>query len=137
MAHYLLDANHLSPLVTSGHPLRGRVLPLLDKNDQFTIAAPVLTEFLFGIQIVPRARTNLAEWERIQNSFGYYAISRTDAIDAAELQIVLRRQGRQLATVDALVAVIALRYNLTLLTTDGDFEPIPNLRQENWLESRP
>jgi tRNA(fMet)-specific endonuclease VapC len=130
---YLLDTNHLSPLVTIGHPLRKQVLSLLGQRDQFAIAAPILTEFLFGIQLVPRAKSNLAEWERLQGSFGYYAINCTDAIEAAALQIGLRRQGRQLATVDALLAVVALRNRLTLLTTDGDFEAVPHLRQENWL----
>ena len=38
-----------------------------------------------------------------------------------------RRQGWQLATIDALIAAIALRYNLILLTTDQDFRAIPGL----------
>ena len=33
----------------------------------------------------------------------------------------------------SLIAVIALRYDLTLLTTDGDFQAIPGLRLENWI----
>jgi len=55
-----------------------------------------------------------------------------NARQAAELQLFLRRRGRQLATVDALIAVIALRYDLTLLSTDNDFDPVPSLRRENW-----
>jgi predicted nucleic acid-binding protein len=31
------------------------------------------------------------------------------------------------------VAVVALRYNLTLLTKDKDFLAVPNLQQANWL----
>lgn len=58
-----------------------------------------------------------------------------DADQAADLQVHLRRQGRQLATVDALIAVTALRYDLTLLTTDKDFEVIPSLRCENWRDA--
>jgi len=38
-----------------------------------------------------------------------------------------------LATIDALIAITALRYDLTLLTTDGDFQAVPVLRLENWL----
>ncbi|MFD3165831.1 type II toxin-antitoxin system VapC family toxin [Herpetosiphon sp. NSE202] len=57
----------------------------------------------------------------------------TDAVHAAEMQIALRRQGRQLATVDALIAALALRYDLVLLTTDKDFDAVPELRIENWL----
>lgn len=133
MAGYLLDTNHLSPLVTPGHQLRSRILPLLQEGAEFNIVAPVLSEFLFGILLLPRAASNLAEWERLRNSFGYFGISRVEAEEAAALQVALRRQGRQLATVDAFIAVTALRNELALLTTDGDFEPIHALRQENWL----
>jgi len=44
-----------------------------------------------------------------------------------------QRQGRQLATVDALIAAVALRYDLVLLTTDRDFRAIPMFPCEDWL----
>jgi predicted nucleic acid-binding protein len=132
MANYLLDTNHASPLVTIGHPLRQRVLRSLEDGDTFSIAVPALTEMLFGISLLSRARQNLQEWERLKFSFNYYDIDRVDAEQAARLQIALRRQGWQLETVDALIATIALRNNLTLLTTDKDFSAIPELEQENW-----
>ena len=94
---------------------------------------PGLTETLFGIGILPRAVQNLAEWERLKPLLPCYIPDETDAELAAELQISLRRQGWQLETVDALIATIALRYGLVLLTTDGDFRAVPNLRYENWL----
>ena len=34
---------------------------------------------------------------------------------------------------DALIAAVALRRDLTLLTTDGDFAAVPGLLCENWL----
>jgi len=55
-----------------------------------------------------------------------------DALDAARLQVTLRRRGRQLGTVDALIAAVALRYNLTLLTTDNDFAAVPSLTTAKW-----
>jgi predicted nucleic acid-binding protein len=60
-------------------------------------------------------------------------LDEADAVDAAGLQVLLRRRGRQLTTVDALVATVALRYDLTVLTTDGDFAHVPSLRTENWV----
>lgn len=77
--------------------------------------------------------TNLHEWQTYQNVFGYYDIERNDAEQAATLQIILRQRGRQLQTVDALIAVVALRYGLTLLTTDRDFLAVTGLVPENWL----
>jgi tRNA(fMet)-specific endonuclease VapC len=130
---YLLDTNHLSPLVTPEHPLRNRVLVLMQQGSTFSIPVPALTELLYGIQLLPRSSANLAEWQRLRTAFIYYQVEQVDAEAAADLQITLRRRGRQLATVDALIAVIALRYNLTLLTTDGDFEEIKQMKRENWL----
>jgi len=34
-----------------------------------------------------------------------------------------------------LIAAVALRYDLVLLTTDRDFLAVPHLMQENWLRS--
>ena len=133
MGDYLLDTNHISPLITIGHPLRQRVLRSLEGGDTLSIAVPALTEMLFGISLLPRARQNLQEWEHLKSSFNYYDIDRLDAEQAARLQVALRRRGWQLETVDALIATVALRNNLMLLTTDGDFYAISELAQENWL----
>lgn len=80
-----------------------------------------------------RSASNLEEWRRIQDSFRYVAVDRIEAEEAAELQALLRRAGWQLATVDALIATLAMRNGLILLTTDGDFRFIRQLAQENWV----
>jgi tRNA(fMet)-specific endonuclease VapC len=133
MADYLLDTNHLSPLITLTHPLRQRVLPHMRAGHTFALTIPILTELLFGIALTPRAKENLNEWLRLKPGLLIFDLDQFDGEQAAELQTLLRRRGRQLATVDALIAAVALRYDLTLLTTDGDFAAIPQLKQENWL----
>jgi tRNA(fMet)-specific endonuclease VapC len=72
-------------------------------------------------------------WSRARPALEVLDIDEYDALDAAALQIALRRRGRQLATVDALIATAALRYALILLTTDQDFEAVPGLITENWM----
>jgi predicted nucleic acid-binding protein len=135
MANYLLDTNHLSPLVTLDHPLRRRILHSIDAGDRFAICIPVLTETIFGVGILPRAAQNLQELSYIRALTNCYIPDETDAEEAAQLQIQLRRKGRRLEAIDALIATIALRYDLMLLTTDQDFEAIPKLLQQNWLSS--
>ena len=93
---------------------------------------PTVTELLFGISTLPRASITLAEWRRLRPYLNYYSLDEQDAEIAAELQTALRRRGRQLETVDALIAAIALRYELTLLTTDKDFSVVPGLLLQNW-----
>lgn len=133
MTRYLVDTNHASPLVTIGHPLRQRILESLPAGHTFAISVPVLAETLYGISLLPRAKENRAEWSRLRPHLPFYVPDEQDAEQAADLQVALRRQGRQLETIDALIAVIALRNDLTLLTTDGDFKDIPQLKRENWL----
>ena len=132
MTRFLLDTNHLSPLVTAGHPIQQMVLERMVAGDDFAIPTPVLSEFLFGIGLLPRGRENQDLWTKLAGKFGYYAIDRQDAEAAAELRLRLRRIGRQLALFDALVAALALRHDLTLLTTDGDFDAVPTLHRQNW-----
>ncbi len=134
MTAYLLDTNHASPLVTPGHMLILRMQRHRENGDTFAICVPVLTEVLFGIGIAPRAVQNLQLWAPWDQSLMCHIPDAIDAREAADLQIRLRKQGRQLATVDALIAVTALRYDLTLLTTDNDFRSVPGLRLENWRE---
>ena len=109
----------------------------LGAGDRFSIPTVALSEFMFGIISLPRAKRNRAEWEQLRPRFDFYNNDRFDAEQAAELRVALRQEGWQLTALDALIAVVALRYELVLLTTDKDFEAMPTLRVENWRDSLP
>ncbi len=133
MARYLLDTNHLSPLVTLGHSLRERVLVRMAEGDEFCVATVCAAEVVYGIGILPRAEANLAEWDRLKSGFTHLQVELFEAERAGHLQIALRRAGVQFKTVDAIIAAVALRDQLMLLTTDGDFTAVPGLERDNWL----
>lgn len=133
MARYLLDTNHASPLVTIGHPLRVKVLAQREQGNAFGLCVPVITETKFGIGILPRAKTNLEEWQRLRSFLTIYALDADDAELAVDLQLALRKTGWQLGSFDALIAAVALRHDLILLTTDRDFQAVDGLKIENWL----
>lgn len=135
MADYLLDTNHVSRLIDAGHPVRAQFVMSLGQGDTFSIILPIITETVAGFSILPRTTRNWTEWHTIRPSLILRPLDETDALDAAALQVALRRRGRQLATVDAFIATIALRYDLTLLTTDSDFAPVPALSSVTWLPS--
>ena len=135
MAAYLLDTNHASCLVTPGHHVQLRFYERLSAGDRFALCVPVLTETLYGISVTPRAAQNRVEWEQLYPLLDCYIPDETDGIAAAMLQVLLRRQGWQLKTVDALIAAVALHHDLILLPTDRDFLAVPKLRCENWLSS--
>lgn len=132
MTEYLLDANHISPLITLRHSLRQKFLAQLQAGDQFAIATPALHEFLFGISLIPRAAENLQAWASLKGLFKYYHVDQPIAEQSAQLRAVLRWQGRQLEAIDSFIAIVAVRYDLILLTTDQDFQVVPDLQIENW-----
>lgn len=136
MGRYLLDSNHASPLVTLHHPLRHKVLAAMQAGDVFSLCVPVLSETLFGVSVLPRAAANRAEWQKLRRHLFCYQLDEQDAEYAVDLQLSLRAKGRQLEMADALIAAVAIRYDLILLTQDGDFLPLSQLKIENWLQPK-
>jgi tRNA(fMet)-specific endonuclease VapC len=45
----------------------------------------------------------------------------------------LRQKGRVLSQVDMVLAALARQHKLVVLTTDHDFEALPDLTLENWV----
>jgi tRNA(fMet)-specific endonuclease VapC len=49
-----------------------------------------------------------------------------------EIHQLLRRKGRILSQVDMMVAALAQQMKLTILTTDRDFEALPDIPTADW-----
>jgi predicted nucleic acid-binding protein len=47
----------------------------------------------------------------------------------------VQRSGRVLSQVDMMLAALARQMGLILLSSDRDFEDLPGLSVENWLDS--
>ncbi len=80
----------------------------------------VLQELLQGFS-GPRAR------EQILDRFSAVPLlvpDREDHVRAAELRNTCRRSGIQIGTIDALLAQLCIRHDLTMLTADTDFQRI-------------
>jgi predicted nucleic acid-binding protein len=89
----------------------------LGGGDLVVTTGLVLQELLQGFA-GPRARSAIVE--RFA-ALPLVSPDRQDHIDAAELRNRCRRAGIQLGTIDALIAQLCIRHQLTLLTTDNDF----------------
>ena len=92
----------------------------LEGGDTVVTTGLILQELLQGFT-GPRAR------KEIIGRFAalpLLAPDRQDHIDAAELRNRCRRAGIQVGTIDALLAQLCVRYELTLLTTDHDFQSV-------------
>lgn len=86
-------------------------------TDEVVITGFVLQELLQGFS-GPKARTRIVE--RFA-ALPQLTPDRQDHVDAAALHGTCRRAGVHLGTIDALLAQLCIRHDLTLLTTDRDF----------------
>lgn len=95
-------------------------------GDGFALVAPVATTMVFGFLLLTRTRANRQKSERLRPGIRVSPVDAGVARDATLLSVGPRRKGWQLATIDALTAVVSPREGLTLLTTDGDFSTVPH-----------
>jgi predicted nucleic acid-binding protein len=80
----------------------------------------VLQELLQGFR-GPRARDSIVDRFAV---LPFVRPDREDHIAAADLRNECRRRGVQVGTIDALLAQLCIRFELTMLTTDSDFRRI-------------
>jgi predicted nucleic acid-binding protein len=89
----------------------------LEAGEMVLTTGLVLQELLQGFS-GPRNR------EQIVDRFAALPLlvpDRRDHVDAAELRNKCRRGGVQIGTIDAVLAQLCLRHDLTMLATDKDF----------------
>ena len=67
----------------------------------------------------PKARQQIIEHFA---SLPFLQPDRDDYVAAADLRNTCRRAGIQIGTIDALLAQLCIRHDLTLLSTDNDFK---------------
>jgi len=92
----------------------------LESGELVVTTGLILQEILQGFS-GPRARE--AVLDRF-SSLPFLVPDRGDHIEAASLRNECRRKGRQVGTIDALLAALCIRHELSILTTDRDFRRI-------------
>jgi len=129
----LLDTNHLAHVVLPVSVVRDRLQRAHLRGVKFGTCIPVLCELEVGIQ---QTKDIQARRRRLNYFFMkgmLWQLEQPDSRCFGEIFLELQRQGRILSHVDILLAVLARRLRLTILTTDHDFEGLPDIRTENWL----
>jgi tRNA(fMet)-specific endonuclease VapC len=53
----------------------------------------------------------------------------------ADIRAELRAQGRAMSQIDIMIAAVTRQQRAILLTTDRDFEALPDIKCENWVSS--
>lgn len=95
----------------------------LGNGGQIVATGTVLQELLQGFS-GPKAVASIIE--RF-SAIPFVIPDRADHISAAELRNTCRRNGVQVGTIDALLAQLCIRHDLTMLSTDKDFSNVEKL----------
>jgi tRNA(fMet)-specific endonuclease VapC len=133
MNRYLLDTNHLSAYLDRRPNIEHRIDTALRSGDRFGICLPVLCEYRTGIRLGQRFKRNLGRLHAALAVLRLWPADEETAAEFADLFRELQSEGRMLSQFDLLIAAVARRHRLTLLTADNDFQPVRGLNMENWL----
>ncbi|MGB5180528.1 MAG: PIN domain-containing protein [Gammaproteobacteria bacterium] len=92
----------------------------LKAGDSIYATGLVLQELLQGFSR-PKAHKQIIEHF---SALPLLVPDRHDHIQAADLRNACRKKGKQIGTIDALIAQLCVRHDLVILTTDKDFQQI-------------
>jgi tRNA(fMet)-specific endonuclease VapC len=133
MTRYLLDTNHLGEAIGRVFVVRDRIQSLHRQGNVFGSCGPVLCELLVGVVLRKDAVNTRKRLDRLMQVVRLWPIDLAIAGHYAEVYHELKKAGRALSQVDILLAALARHGNAILLTTDQDFQALPDLQTENWL----
>lgn len=135
MKRYLLDTNHLGEAIGQVSVVRDRLQQMYRQGAIFGTCGPVLCELMLGV-VMHKDADKLRI--RLNNILGLVRLWPTDLSIADKYSTVyheLKSSGRALSQVDIILAAMVRQMKATLLTTDRDFEALPDIKTENWIVS--
>jgi tRNA(fMet)-specific endonuclease VapC len=139
----LLDSDHLSILQHPENPQYARLTTAMYQSDDadFATTAISLEEQMRGwLAAINRARNVHGQplyYARLTGLVDFYCRWRVASFDeqAADRFVALRKEAVRIGTMDLKIASIALTSGALLLSANlRDFEQVPGLRVENWLD---
>lgn len=133
MAGFLIDCNHLSAAVRKVSAVRDRMHQERKAGHRFISCYPVICELEAGIQQTAKPAETRRRLAQLSRHVRLWPLDAETARFYGEIFNELRRQGRALSQVDIIVAAMARQHNLTVLTSDRDFEALPDVVTENWM----
>jgi tRNA(fMet)-specific endonuclease VapC len=131
---FLLDTNAISDAMKKGSP----VLQRLKEHSPDDLAVSTVTRFEMeaGFAFNPAVELYIRPMAQLLlSAMHLLPFEDEDALSAGKVRAYLRRQGTPIGPYDVLIAGMALRRNLILVTANtSEFSRVPGLRLENWRE---
>lgn len=133
MTGYLLDTNHLGAALDGSAAVYQRILAVRRQGHRVGSCAGVLCELAVGIEQTARREANWKALRVFLHQVRIWPVDLATARTYGHVYNELRAKGRVLSQVDMTLAALARRMKLVLLTTDRDFEALPDVKTENWM----
>jgi len=133
MRTFLVDTNHLSAAINPVSPLRERLVQQHRQGARFRTCIPVVCEIEIGIQDCRHLDSYRRQLVQLIRKVKLVPLEPAMAQAYGEIYRELRRMGRVLSQVDMMLAAMVRLSKWTLLTTDKDFDVLPDIKTENWL----
>jgi tRNA(fMet)-specific endonuclease VapC len=134
MAGLLLDTNHVSEAIRPVSRVRERIDQSRRTGLRVGTCVPVLCELEAALAASARRDSHHRTLDHLLTRVRIWPIDRPVARIYGQLYQDLRARGRVLSQVDIIVAALARVMDFTVVTSDRDFEALPDLRIENWLD---
>jgi predicted nucleic acid-binding protein len=131
---YLLDANAVRDLMNE-HPAMGARVARVTSADQLSVCSIVRGEVLFGIERMAAGKRREAIAQKanvVLDSVEQVAVPVAAGDHYARVKRSRERLGLPMDENDLWIAATAMALDATLITRDGDFAAVPQLRVEDW-----
>jgi len=135
MAGFLLDTNHLGEALRPVSRVRDRIGRLHSAGIRVGTCVPVLCELHAGFPPEERGEKYRRALDRLLGRVRLWPLDTEVARLYGLVFQEARKGGRVLSQVDMIVAALAMQREVSIATSDRDFEAFPELPIENWLES--
>jgi predicted nucleic acid-binding protein len=122
MAAVLVDTSVWIEFLRDQHSVSGNMLADLLKYHQVLLCGIVEAELMHGLN--PHQAQRLRPWLDL---LPYLELERKDYQKAGHLLALHRSKGKSLPLSDALIAALALRHGVSVLTLDKHFQSIESL----------
>lgn len=130
---YLLDTNHLGAAVNVRLDIQGRLRDAHRRGYRFGTCLPVLAELEVGFAQTLYPDRNRDALRAVRRFVRLWPLDESLVQTYGAIHLELKRKGRVLPMADLFLAALCRQRGLILLSTDRDFEALPDLRVENWL----
>jgi tRNA(fMet)-specific endonuclease VapC len=132
MPAYLLDTNHVGMAVNRTSIVGRKIFEARLTGTRLGTCFPVLCEIEAGLLQVRHKVKYRRDLNHLLRHLRLWPIDLKTTRIYGELYAKLRRRGRVLSQVDIMIAALARQMKLTVLTTDRDFEALPDIRTADW-----